>query len=360
MRPRLLNRYIGRRFLATLAIILTAVFVIVFIADYVEILRRYGDEPGFTALTGVRLGLMRAPALMESILPFAFLFAALLSLLGLSRKLELVVARASGISVWGFLAAPFALAILLGLASVLLLNPLAVALNEKAEVLQATLSTPGNSNDESRLWFRQGSGDGPSIMSSARATNNGLALHDIAAFVFDADGAFREKVTAAHARYSSGEWLLADATVRSAARAPQMVETYRLPTNLTAEEIRETVAQPEALSFWSLPSFIATGERTGLSTERFRLAFHALLARPLFLLAMVAIAATVSLRLSRYGGAWRLVLTGVGAGFLLYVLTEIVGDLGGNGIIDPVLAAWSPSIIALTFGATVLFHQEDG
>ena len=49
---------------------------------------------------------MHVPLLLDTALPFAFLFGALLSLLDLSRKLELVVARASGVSVWGFLRAP--------------------------------------------------------------------------------------------------------------------------------------------------------------------------------------------------------------------------------------------------------------
>jgi lipopolysaccharide export system permease protein len=75
---------------------------------------------------------------------------------------------------------------------------------------------------------------------------------------------------------------------------------------------------------------------------------------------MVLIASNVSLRPSRLGGHWRLMLTGVIAGFLLYVVTEIVGDLGANGVIDPVLAAWLPPIAALTFGATMLLYQEDG
>ena len=42
------------------------------------------------------------------------------------------------------------------------------------------------------------------------------------------------------------------------------------------------------------------------------------------------------------------------------LLTEIAGDLGGNGIINPVLAAWLPPLVALTFGATALLFQEDG
>jgi lipopolysaccharide export system permease protein len=68
----------------------------------------------------------------------------------------------------------------------------------------------------------------------------------------------------------------------------------------------------------------------------------------------------VSLRLTRYGGTWRLILTGVAAGFLLYAFGEIVSDLGGNGIIDPVLAAWLPPLVALILGATALLYQEDG
>jgi lipopolysaccharide export system permease protein len=68
----------------------------------------------------------------------------------------------------------------------------------------------------------------------------------------------------------------------------------------------------------------------------------------------------VSLRLTRYGGTWKLILAGAAIGFLLYAFGEIASDLGGNGIIDPVLAAWLPPVVALTFGATALLYQEDG
>ena len=359
MTLRLLDLYIARRFAATLALIVAAVGVIIFLADYVEVLRRFSDEPGFSTLTGFKLALMRVPILVDTGLPFAFLFAALLSLLSLSRKLELVVARASGVSVWEFLRPAFAVAVLFGAAATALLNPLAVDLKERAERLEAELSGDGGRGSEGH-WFRQESAAGASIVHSGSVGDGGLTLFGVTAFVFDGQGQFREKVTARRADFARGYWVLSNAEVISAAHPPQRLDAYELPTDLDAEEVARSVADPEAISVWSLPAFIETAERTGLDSDGFRLAFHALLNRPLFLVAMVMIAATVSLRLSRYGGTWRLIMTGVAGGFLLYILSEIISDLGGNGIIDPILAAWLPPLIALTFGATVLLHQEDG
>jgi lipopolysaccharide export system permease protein len=359
MMPGHLSLHIARRFTTMLALILLAAAIIIFLVEYVEVIRRLSDEAEMTAPLGLRLAAMRVPILLDTVLPFAFLFAALLSLISLSRKLELVVARASGVSVWGFLRAPFALALLFGALATAFLNPVAIGLKENAEAIEAEMSGSGGRGDKG-LWFRQEGGDGASIVHSASVEAGGLALLGVTAFVFDAGGEFREKVAASRADFAEGRWILPDAEITSASSAPRRSQHYELATSLTAGELSRNIAQPEAVSLWSLPSFIATAERTGLNSDRFVLAFHRLVNRPLFLLAMVTIAATVSLRLTRYGGTWKLVLTGASAGFLLYVLTEIVSDIGANGIISPVLAAWLPPIVALTFGATALLHQEDG
>ena len=58
-----------------------------------------------------RLSLFRTPAIAEQVFPFAVLFGAMLTLLDLSRKLELVIARASGLSAWQFLFAPLLVAL---------------------------------------------------------------------------------------------------------------------------------------------------------------------------------------------------------------------------------------------------------
>lgn len=358
MTPKLLNLYIARQFIGTLARITAGFAVIIFLADYVEVLRRYSNADSFTSLLGLQLATMRVPILLDTALPFVFLFATLVSLIVLSRKLELVVARASGVSVWGFLRAPFFIAVLFGTAGTMFLNPAAVDLKEKAELMEASLGSSAARNTGS--WFRQESDTGPSIVYAGAASEDGLALFGVTAFVFGAAGEFREKIVAPRADHTANHWILADALVVPAQSAPYPSERYELPTELTAAELSRTFIDPEAISVWSLPGFIDTAARTGVDPDRLRVTFHSLLSRPFFLLAMVVIAATVSLRLSRHGGTWRLVLTGAALGFLLYAVTEIVSDLGGNGIIDPVLAAWLPPIVGLTFGATILLYQEDG
>lgn len=358
--PGVLDRYLARRFAGWLGIILAGMLVVIFLVDFVELTRRFSDRADFSTPTALAMALMRAPALLETTLPFVFLFAAMVCLLSLSRRLELVVARAAGVSVWGFLRPPLAIALAAGALSSFAVNPLAVRLKDRADAMEAQFSGAVAPRGGTGLWFRQNGVDGPSIVHARRAGEDAASLIGVTAFVFDKQGAFREKAVAPSAEFGRGRWLLRDATVISSASPPETVESYVLATSLTRAELRQTLTAPEALSVWSLPSFIATAERTGLNSDRFRLAFHALLGRPLFLAAMIAIAATVSLLLSRYGGIGRLLVSGVGAGFLLYVLTEVINDLGGNGIINPALAAWSPAVIALTLGATVLLHQEDG
>lgn len=360
MLPGILTRYVTRRFTGSVALILAGMMVLVFLVDFVEFVRRFSDRADFTAGTGFYMALLRAPFLAETILPFAFLFGAMLGLLGLSRRLELVVARASGVSVWRFLAGPMAVAIAFGLLSSLAVNPFAVAWKDTADRMEAQLTGADAPRDQSGVWFRQEGVDGPSIIYARRVDDDGLSLLGPTAFVFDQRGGFREKAVANTATYAPGRWILRNATVTSAERRPEPVESYIVPTELTRAQLRQTLQASQTQSVWSLPGYIETAERTGINTDRPRLAFHSLLGRPFFLASMVTIAASVSLRLFRHGGIGQLVVTGVIAGFLLYVLTEVVSDLGGNGVISPALAAWLPPILALTFGATALLYQEDG
>ena len=88
--------------------------------------------------------------------------------------------------------------------------------------------------------------------------------------------------------------------------------------------------------------------------------WHTHLALPLMLAAVVILAATFSLRPIRRGGAALLLVSGIGTGFLLYFLSDVVYALGVSSKLPVVLAAWSPALITAFLGVSVLLHLEDG
>ena len=78
------------------------VFVLVVLVDYIEMTRKTSGIDASTWLV-VQTSLFRVPQLLERLMPFCVLVAAMSCYLNLSRRLELVVARSAGVSAWQFL-----------------------------------------------------------------------------------------------------------------------------------------------------------------------------------------------------------------------------------------------------------------
>ena len=73
-------------------------------------------------------------------------------------------------------------------------------------------------------------------------------------------------------------------------------ESFRLKTTLTPIQVGESFATPETVPFWQLSSYIELSENAGLAASGYRLQYYQLLAQPFYLVAMVLLAASVSLR----------------------------------------------------------------
>jgi lipopolysaccharide export system permease protein len=155
-------------------------------------------------------------------------------------------------------------------------------------------------------------------------------------------------------------WRLENARVFAPGLPPVDRAVYRLNTNLTPEQVRETFSTPETVPFWQLPYFIDMAERAGLTAAGYRLQYQKLLARPFMLAAMVMLAAAFSLRFFRFGGVQKMVLGGVASGFLLYVMSKVTDDLSKADLISPLVGAWSPAVIGGLAGFVALLYQEDG
>ncbi|MGO4872660.1 MAG: LPS export ABC transporter permease LptG [Roseiarcus sp.] len=354
-----LGRYFAKRFLETILAVFAGVFVLIYAIDLVEMLRRSGDTPGATGLLMAWDSLLHTPIVAEQALPFAVLFGAMISFLNLSRKLELVVARAAGVSAWQFITPPLLVVVAIGVVMATLYNPASTAMKRQSDRLEAKLFGAG-ANNSAGVWIRQKSVDGESVVHADGRGDSGSSLTHVQVFNFDANGGFLERVDADDATLHDGYWRLDNANVVTPGFNTLATNTYFLATNLTEAEVAQAFVAPETVSFWALPGLAAQTDRAGLDATGYRLRFQELLALPLTLAAMVLVAACFSLRFFRMGGVQKMVSSGVAAGFVLYVATKLVNDLGGTGFVSVPVAGWSPAVVGCLFGVYVLLHQEDG
>ena len=120
-----------------------------------------------------KTSLFRVPQITERILPFCVLIGAMSCYLGLSRKLELVVSRAAGMSAWQFIAPAVIVALAVGVVATAIYNPIAAVLQEKAKRLEAELTGNNQTGLQATVngfWVTQRSDKGQSILN-APSTN---------------------------------------------------------------------------------------------------------------------------------------------------------------------------------------------
>ncbi len=364
-----LSRYIVRQFSAAVLAMLSALTLLVALFDFIELLRRAATRPavGFSLVS--QIAALRLPWEAMQILPFAVLLGGIVAFWRLTRSSELIVARASGLSAWQFLAAPIACAVAFGAFATGALSPLSAVLYARAERLDSLYLQSGGgplSLAGGQLWLRQVdralAPEGVAILHALEVTvrRRTLTARSVSIFRLGPDDALLQRVEATSARLAPGAWVLEGARVLLPGRLPDPPRRIELATDLTVGRVEESFASPDTLSFWRLPGFIALLDRSGFSALRHRLRYQTLLALPVLTAAMALVAAGFSMRPARRGGVARMIAGGVAAGFALFMVSKIAEEFGDSGALPVVLAAWAPALAGLLLAISLLLHLEDG
>lgn len=370
-----LSFYLARRFLRSFALVLGVFALILFMVDLVEQIRRFdAAELGLRDLA--LLAALNLPQTLYAVLPLLMVMSGVVLFIGLARSSELVVIRASGRSALRMLVAPVIVALGLGVLAVAAGNPIVavtskrfVALSERYNQGAAQAVSIGRDG----VWLRQGgggdaidNGETQAVIHAVRANLDATELFDVTLLVFSPENGPIRRLSAKTARLVPGAWELTevkDWPLQETINPEQQASTHaslRLPSDLTAERIRDGFGAPSAIAIWDLPDFIAGLERAGFSARRHAVWLQMELALPLMLVAMLLIAAGFTMRHVRLGRTGTMVLLAFGAGLAVFFLRNFAQVLGENGQIPVALAAWAPPTAALMAALALLLHLEDG
>lgn len=358
-----LSRYFARIYIINTLCLLAALLAVIYLFDTIELMRRAGKITDVSTVVVLQMGLLKLPEVGQLLMPFAILFGAMFTFWQLTRRHELVVVRAAGFSFWQFLAPIVAVALAVGILHVTAINPAGALLVGKFKQLEDRyLDRQDNQIAlfHEGLWLRQATKGGYVILHAGKIAQPSWQLQDVMALYFGGGDQFTRRIDAQSAKLEAGQWVFSNVVVSAPNTQPVRMETEKLPTLLTITDIEESFSSAEAMSFWRLPGHIRTLEETGFDASRLKVYYQNLLSQPLLFAAMVLLAAAVSMRPPRSGGAFSFFAVGVLIGFVVFFMSSFLQALGVSHQLPVVLAAWAPAFISALLGLSVMMNLEDG
>ncbi len=363
---RTLNRYIALRTLKAIVVAFLIVTGVIMLVDFVEATRNLDLGEAASPLKILYLTGLRTPYLVEQTIPFVVLFGVMGALYSLNRRSELIVLRAAGLSAWKFLQPVLIVTGLLGLIWTTLLNPLAArALTKYETTISLSQGKTAPATDSSDIWLREGTPDEQIVIYARSADLLNKTLYEVEFNVFNATSngelEFTRRYDAKQAvLLASQYWQLTEAWENTASGETEYQSAISWPSQLSPDDLAQYSDKSASPQFWQLPAQIEKLKAAGFSTAETRMQFHKLLSLPLTLIAMSLIAAGVSMHLTREGGTFRLLLSGVTIGFTVFFVENIVKAFGESGAINVPFAVWIVPALVLVLGIVYLSKIEDG
>ena len=364
MKPRLYFLYLARRTLVGVFGLFLVIAALILTVDLIESLRDVGKwDRGFPA--ALKLTLLRSPQTLLLLSPFVFLFGTLFAFGQMAKSSEVAVMRAAGLSVWRLILPPALLALALGFLTVTALDPLAARMESGAQAFKNEMrDRDGQMLSELRngVWLRQKSGRINTIIHAQAYDPLNAKLTEVTLWRRTLDGVFLDRIDAREAAVTADAFVLTEARrTTTSGGSVTLRDGFTLSVDIDLRALSEDKAKPQALSVWQLPDVAGVLETAGIQTISYRLRYHDLWSLPLKLAAMVLIACAFALGTGgRSGGTAKLMGLGIGAGFALFILSELSAAIAEASIVPVALAAWAPAILAVLAATSLLLYREDG
>ena len=364
-----LNFYFAKQFFGAFLRVFTVLTLLVFVIETLENIRglsKSGVDFGQSAI----LAVFSSPTLVLQAMPIIVMLSGLTFCVGLARSNEFVVTRAIGMAALRAMVSPAISAFILGLATILFLNPLSALFmiyHDQLKDSYTDVSRGAVSFGDDGFWLRQKDEEGHTVIHAQSANSRGTSLREATALKFDKSGQLMKRIFSRTAILREKEWVFTNGKVWSTGRRwvnpEQRAETFeilRFATDITPAQILDGYPKPEAVPIWDKISTIESIGAAGFSTLPHWIHLNTELAQPLMLMAMMIIGAAFTLQTPRVGNRGVSVFISLVCGFSLYFVQNLAITLGEAGEIPVFAAAWAPPLAALLFAVGLFLRFEDG
>ena len=335
---------------------------IIFLVEFVELLRRTSETTNITLISVFYLALLKLTESIGFIIPIVFFITTGATCTLLSKHHEMVVIQNAGLKSFRILYPFIFFSIIFSIIYLSFLNPyFSHATNsyqkKEQEIFRGKLSKATIS--KSGIWLRQGSNKNKIVIRAANFIPAESLFKDATFYIYTKSNNFTERIDAKIAKLEKNFWIMKDVIINKPNKKVVKIDEYTLKTNLSIKKIENSFLDPESLSVWKIPGFIELLKESGFSPTKHQMYFFKTIFLPFYLIGLILIAGSFTIKYAKTKTEnFILIVTVLVTGFLIHALSETIYSLGIANKLDIWVASLSPSFITIWIGVYFCIHFE--
>ena len=353
---KILNHYLAQEILSSTLLVTIALLAMFSFFDLIQELDNLGQGHYHLGVV-LFFVLLSAPGHIYEVAPVAALLGTMYALAQFSRHSELVVIRASGVSMASIGLALLKVGAIFALITFLvgeLVTPMTEKTAQKVR-LQAKERVVAQ-EFRSGLWVK----DGNSFVNVEEVLPD-ATLRNIHIYEFDPDFRLRVINNAKTGTYEKDRWDLRTVTQTSFEEKKIRTTSYDQAywqSVIKPELLSVLLVVPEKMAAWNLYFYIKHLSNNHQKTTRQQIALWSKMVYPLACLVMVVLALPFGFLQQRSGGISGKIFVGIMMGISYQVLNRLFVHVGLLNDWAPIVSATTPTLLFLAGGVGMLIWME--
>lgn len=340
---KILDLYVGK---VLLTYILVTVMVLIGLFTFVSFIDELGDldKGQYGIVQIIQYVVFSIPNILYEIFPMAALIGSVLGLSALARNSELIVMRASGVSIQRIVLSVLQVGAVLAIIAVIMGEIISPFTETRAQKVRAEAVHSGIRQEQNAgIWLR----DDNSFVNIGEVLPD-LTLLNIKIFEFDDQNFLRFLSIAQKGEYNNGQWLLKDlkrTMIRNESSAADVVTAANWNTQVRPDILKVFMSTPDQFSIWQLSQYINHLKANKQDTSDYELEYWGKIFTPIATAVMLTLAVPFAFKDARSGGLGRDLFFGIMIGLGFFILNKAFSYFVPLFSIPPFIGSVIPTLL---------------
>ncbi len=240
---RELEKYLFKKFIKNFIFFISISLLIVFLVEFVELLRRTSENPNISSMFYVLyLAFLKITESIAFIIPISIFVTTMITCRSFNRHREMVIIQNAGLHSFRILYPFIVFTIFFCVIYFIFLNPFfSHATNAyqkiEQEVFRGKLSKASIS--KSGIWLRQGSENNKIVIRAANFLPKESLFKDTTFYIYTKKNNFIERIDAETVQLEKNFWVMKNVIINKPNKKVVKIDEYTLKTNLSIKKIED-------------------------------------------------------------------------------------------------------------------------